>query len=215
MDIKSAFVISAMLHAALVAPFYNYNMLRHDFSKMNPVVVDYVVLKEMTGATVTNIAHKEPTVSVQAPPKVEIKKEAPESKLAVKSDDAGYRKGAEAKRLKDRRSKIKREAAKKEARIKSSRDYINYYDILKDRMRARLQQNYRFYKGEGDVYLSFALSARGELLAYDIDRSRSSKDEVLLQITKASLKAVSPFPPLPKAISSPKMSFNITIEFKK
>lgn len=224
MDItfRSAFIISALTHAVIIAPFYNHNLLRHDFGKRNSVIVDYVVLKDMANIAAANAANKDAAVRTSEAP-IEVKKDAAESKLAVKTDDAGYRKSIEAGRLKEIKEDIEKASArqatqgtaKKESRIKSSKDYIDYYDFLKDKIRIRLQENYRFYKGEGDVYLSFTLTANGALLAYNIDRSRSSKDEVLLHMTGASLKAVSPFKPLPKAISAPKMSFNITIAFKK
>ncbi|OGX00836.1 MAG: hypothetical protein A3I73_05080 [Omnitrophica bacterium RIFCSPLOWO2_02_FULL_45_16] len=233
MDItlRSAFIISAIIHAVIIAPFYNHNLLRHDFGKRNSVIVDYVVLKDMTKIAAANAANKKAIVRASEAPKIEVKKDTAQSKLAVKTDDAGsplgeaegYRKSLEISRLKETKEPLKnvpakqaiQEAAKKEAHVKSSKDYIDYYDFLKDKIKIRLQENYRFYKGEGDVYLSFTLSANGALLTYNIDRSRSSKDEVLLHVTSASLKAVSPFKPLPKAISAPKMSFNITIAFKK
>lgn len=232
MDItlRSAFIISALIHTVIIAPFYNHNLLRHGFGKRNSVIVDYVILKDMANIAAANAANKDVTVRTSEAP-IEVKKGAAQSKLAVKTDDAGsplgeaegYRKSIEAgglKEIKDAQKKASakqttQEVAKKEARIKSSKEYIDYYDFLKDKIRIRLQENYRFYKGEGDVYLSFTLTANGALLAYNIDRSRSSKDEVLLHMTGASLKAVSPFKPLPKAISAPKMSFNITIAFKK
>lgn len=225
MDItfRSAFIISALIHAVIIAPFYNHNLLRHGFCKRNSVIVDYVILKDMANIAAVNAANKDVIVGISEAPKIEVKKDVAESKLAVQTDDAGYRKSLEISRLKETKEPLKnvsaRQAAqgtaKKEAQIKSSKDYIDYYDFLKNKIRIRLQENYRFYKGEGDVYLSFTLAANGALLAYNIDRSRSSKDEVLLHMTGASLKAVSPFKPLPKAISAPKMSFNITIAFKK
>ena len=225
MDIglKSAFFISAIMHACIVVPFYNHNLFTHDFGNKNSVVVDYVILNQATNVAIANReaavrAIEPPTVEVK---KAEVKKEMVLNKPVIRDDDAAYREKFEAARVKERSLKRRsarlaaREAAKKEAEIKSSKVYINYYDLIKNKIRSRLEEDYRYYKREGDVYLTFSLSASGALLDCSIDRSRSSKDEVLLHIASASLKAVSPFPPLPKSLSAPKMSFSIIISFKK
>jgi len=219
--LRSAFIISAIIHAGFAAPFYNHSLLKADFEKKNAVIVDYVILKELSNITPTNVDNKESVVVAQAP-KIDLKiTPSKENKAATKHSKLDYR-----KKLKAIKSKEKPEANvsakqavsgtdKKEAQIKSSKDYMDYYGFLKEKIRARLQENYKFYKGEGDVYLSFVLNAKGTLVSYNIDRSKSSKDEVLLQITRASLMAVAPFAPLPRSISEPQISFNITISFKK
>lgn len=226
MDIglRSTFVISAIAHALIVAPFYHQNLLKNDFAKQNSVVVDYLILKEMTGGAATNITTR--SAAAEAPEMhaggIEIKNAAPQIKPAAKFDKAAYKKRLEARKHRERQGALKGtaqtaalEAAKNQTQTKANREYVSYYELLKDKIKTRLQYNYRFYKGEGDVYLSFALGADGKLLAYGIDRQRSSKDDVLLQIASASLKGASPFQPLPKAIAGAKTSFNIIISFKK
>lgn len=212
MDIgfKSAFLISAVIHTGIAAPFYNHALLKSDFVKKDSVIVDYVILSQISNITAANTAERENVVTAGGV-------------RAIKHDRSYYRKKSEAAGLKEKKNpavnnpaeRLVVEADKKDVKIQSSKDYLNYYGCLKDKIRARLQENYRFYKGEGDVYLSFILNAKGALLASNIDRSRSSKDEVLLHITRASLVAVAPFPPLPKVISAGQMSFNITISFRK
>lgn len=224
MDIgfKSAFLISAIIHTGIAAPFYNHSLLKNDFVRKDSVIVDYVILSQISNITAANTAGRETAVTAGSE-RIDIKKASPQDSRAVKHDKEYYRKKSEAAGLKERKNpavnnpaeRMAGEADKKDVKIQSNKDYISYYGFLKDRIRARLQENYRFYKGEGDVWLSFVLNAKGALLAYNIDRSRSSKDEVLLHITRASLVAVAPFPPLPKVISAGQMSFNITISFRK
>ncbi len=224
MDIgfKSAFLISAIIHAGVAAPFYNHALLKNDFFKKDSVIVDYVILSQISNITAANTADRETAVTAGAE-RIDIKKASTQGNSAVKHDKEYYRKKSEAAGLKEKKNpavnntaeRMAVEADKKDAKIQYNKDYIKYYGFLKDRIKARLQENYRFYKGEGDVCLSFVLNAKGALLTYNIDRSRSSKDDVLLHITRASLIAVAPFPPLPKAISAGQMSFNITISFKK
>ncbi|MDP3730791.1 MAG: hypothetical protein Q8R14_04635 [Candidatus Omnitrophota bacterium] len=222
MDItlRGAFIISAMIHAALFTPFYNQHLLRQELEKKNTVVVDYVILKEIAAAIATN---KEIVLKRPKTPRIDIQKEItvkPQPAPQVKSDN---RKSAKSDRLKERTMSHKRdavkdpsgEAAKKETQLKQSRDYVNYYQLIRERIRSRLKDNYQYYNREGEVHLSFVLTQNGSLLSYAIDRSKSTQDEVLLQITAASLKAISPFPALPRSLSMSKMSFNVVISFKK
>jgi hypothetical protein len=222
--LKSAIIISAVVHAAIAAPLYNHNFFKGNFIKKDLVIVDYIVLKEISNISIANTA-KNAAATVE-PDKVSVKSDmvqaSTQTKPAVKHSRAEY-----LRRLLDARNRKKnissssekeqavKEAAKKDAQIRSSRDYQDYYSFLKEKIRDRLQDNYRYYKGEGDVYVSFVLGSRGELISYNIDRLKSAKDEVLLHITGTSLMAVAPFPPLPKSIALPKMSFAITVSFKK
>ena len=210
-----------MIHAAIAVPFYSHNLLKTDFEKKNAVIVDYVILKELSNITPANVSNKESIAEARIP-KVDVNS-APgaENKTPTKHSKLDYKKKLEEIRSKGKSgtkvsaNEAASEADKREARIRSSKDYLDYYGFLKEKIKARLQENYKFYKGEGDVYLSFVLNAKGVLIGYNIDRSKSSKDEVLLQVTRASLVAVAPFAPLPKSISDPHVAFNITISFKK
>jgi TonB family protein len=107
------------------------------------------------------------------------------------------------------------ERLKKETKLKSTRDYISYYSLLRERVRRRLKENYRNYAKEGDVYLTFGLSADGTLLTLNIDDARSSADIVLRDMALKSLKEASPFPRFPKGLTVPKMSFSVLISFRR
>jgi len=215
MDIgfKGAFIVSALIHAGIAAPLYNQNLLKSDFVRKDSVIVDYVILKEISNIMPANIAKARPVV-ISQPSRIDVKETPAETKKVIKHAQSDYRKRLKAASAGEKKSVVTK-ADKKEAQIRTSKDYLNYYGFLKDRIKARLQENYRYYNGEGDVFLSFVLNAKGLLLTYNIDRTRSTKDNVLLQITGASLMAIAPFPPIPKAISAPKMSFNITVSFKR
>lgn len=212
--LRSAIIISAMLHGAIAVPFYNHSLIRNDFVKRDPVMVDYVILKQISNLSIANVSGRGTAADTEEQ-RLDVKKTPVPETPAVKHDKSYYsRKHAKTGSGQASKAGAAQDQGK-ETGIRSSRDYINYYGYLKSRIKERLQGNYRFYKGEGDVYLSFILSAQGALLSYDIDRSRSTTDEVLLHITGTSLKAVAPFAPLPKTISAPKMSFAITVSFKK
>jgi outer membrane biosynthesis protein TonB len=226
MDItlKSAFAISSLIHAAIAVPLYKSELLKSDFVRKDPVIVDYIILKEISNLTIANTGRRD--AAPGATDRLDIKKTtlpAPPEAHARKTSNhtrSEYLKRFEAAKLKEKKRELALKAAAapdaaRDAAIRSTRDYQDYYAFLKEKLKDRLQDNYRYYKGEGDVYVSFVLDSKGRLISYSIDRVRSARDEVLLHITGASLMAVSPFPPLPKAISQPSMSFGITVSFKK
>jgi len=218
--LRGAFVVSAIIHASLFAPFYNQQLLRQEIEKKNTVIVDYIVLKEIATAIATN---KEVVLKRPETPQIDIQKEVavkPQPAPQVKADNKKSDKSSKLKERTEshRRDAVKdpsKESAKKEAQVKQSKDYVNYYQLIREKIRSRLKDNYQYYNREGEVHLSFILTQNGSLLSYAIDRSKSTQDEVLLHITATSLKAVSPFPALPRSLSMSKMSFNIVISFKK
>ena len=188
--------------------------------KKNTVVVDYIVLKEIATAIATN---KEIVLKRPETPRIDIQKEIAAKPQPVPQVKADNRKSAKSGKLKERTKSRKRdavkdsskEAAKKEAQVKQSKDYVNYYQLIREKIRSKLKDNYQYYSREGEVHLSFVLTQNGSLLSYEIDRSKSTRDEMLLHITATSIKAISPFPVLPRSLSMSKMSFNIMISFKK
>jgi len=218
--LRGAFIISAIIHAGLFAPFYNKHLLQQGLEKKNTVVVDYVILKEIAAAIA---ADKEVVIKRPQTPQIDVQKEItvkPQPAVQVEADNRRSTKSRELKeRTKSRKrgavKELSKESAKKEAQLKQGKDYVNYYQLIREKIRSRLKDNYRYYNREGEVHLSFVLTQNGSLLSYAIDRSKSTQDEVLLHITATSLKAISPFPALPRSLSISKMSFNIVISFKK
>lgn len=218
--LRGAFIISAIIHAGLFAPFYNQQLLRQELEKKNTIVVDYVILKEIAAAVSAN---KEVVFKRPETPRIDMKKEVamkPQPAAQVKSDnrDSAQSGKSESETRSRERDAVKdayKETAKREAQLKQNKDYVNYYQLIREKIRSRLKDNYRYYNREGEVHLSFVLTQNGSLLSYDIDRAKSTQDETLLHITATSLKSISPFPALPRSLSMSKMSFNIVISFKK
>jgi len=215
MNLRSAIVISFIIHASLFAPFYNHHLIKMELEKRNSVVVDYIVLKEIIEAINTN---KEVVLRTPETSQIDIQKDITVKQQEAARKEADFKKSAQANQLKAKDDDVLKvassESAKKEAALKSDKDYISYYELIREKIRARLKNNYKYYKNEGDVYLSFTINPNGSLLIYNIDRAKSTTDEVLLHITSTSIKAVSPFPPIPRTLSLPKISFSIVISFK-
>jgi TonB family protein len=177
-----------------------------------PLVVDYIILKEIEKAVAKKTAE---TPRVEINKVVETKDEsAPKPQRAPAKAESQDQLKQEAKKADNVREALA-ERLKKETKLKSTRDYISYYSLLRERVRRRLKENYRNYAKEGDVYLTFGLSADGTLLTLNIDDARSSADIVLRDMALKSLKEASPFPRFPKGLTVPKMSFSVLISFRR
>ena len=209
---KIAIAVSVIIHSLFFIPVWK--IVKVPLEAEKPVIVDYLESKEPQVNVVTR--HGRPVKIA----------ETPKAQLTGKAEIAGAIEGQEAAAKAEaarRQARAKAEAAKIEARelaksqepLRNTRDYINYYQLIRERIRQELKGRYKKSYGEGDVVLLFMLNSDGSLAAVDAGEARSAKDAVLAQLAVASLKGASPFPHFPKELSVPKMSFDLTISFKK
>lgn len=96
-----------------------------------------------------------------------------------------------------------------------SEEYIGYYKVIREKIMQKLRYLYKYHYKNGDIYLSFVLKSDGKLEGFYVDRVKSAPDNTLIDIATTSLKRSSPFPPFPKGLASPKVSFNVIISFKE
>ena len=198
-NLRTALMASAVLHAAVVVPLLTFPLMKHPVKK--EMVVDYVILKQAL-----KIENPAMDVALKVPetPKVELKPK-------VKAAPAPNAPIAKIDQNKD----APRELAQKQQRIKTTKDYINYYQLLREKIRQKVKRNYRNSYNEGEIHLNFTLNANGSLAACDIDRATSFGDTKLAELAISSVRQASPFPPFPKALSVPTMTFTVTVVFKK
>lgn len=201
MDItfRNAVMISLGIHAAVVLPLGNSSLVKEQIKK--EMIVDYVIMKETLTAKepVRDVALKIPeTPKVELKPKIETSPApiAPTAAVEAKKDASS-------------------ELAKKQARIKTTKDYISYYQLIREKIRRNLKTRYRNSYGEGSVALVFVLNANGTLQSADINDTISAKDQILRGVALSSLNDAAPFTSFPKGLSVPQMPFTITISFKK
>lgn len=213
MDItfRNAAIISAALHLLILTPFRGFDMLKIR-DRQKTLVVNYVILKEL---------EKRPVEVMVSPEskRVEIKKEVDVKKeTQAKPDKAKDAPPAPKTRPEEKKAQQKdalKETAKKEARIKSTKEYVSYYSLIREKIRRRLKENYTSRTKEGDVFLSFTLSSDGTLLTQGVEAARSTADRELIEIALQSLKESSPFARFPRALTVPRMSFSVLISFRK
>jgi len=93
--------------------------------------------------------------------------------------------------------------------------YSHYHQTIRRKIKERAYfyvDNFDFETGE--VYLTFALLADGTLKEVRIIESKTSANEYLRGVGLRSIKESSPFPPFPKDLNYPELSFNVVISFE-
>lgn len=196
-SLRDAVMISIGIHLAIVMPLWGKARTADPARKERSV--DYVVLKEVAK---TPAEDAEPETAET--PRMEVKAKVEPVPAPVASDP---------------REEIREDAladmAQKQASIKSGKDYIGYYQLIREKIRSRAKRNYRKYYGEGEVTLNFVLDRSGRLSDSAVDESAGPADQDLKAAALSSLREASPFPPFPKALPVQKMAFDVTILFRK
>ena len=91
--------------------------------------------------------------------------------------------------------------------------YAMYTGIIRDRIRERAYVNFVKFSG-GDVYLTFVIRSDGKLLDVQVLQNRTQASEALCAVGISSIREASPFPPFPKELNYPELTFNIQISFQ-
>ena len=195
---KHAIIASTLIHSMIIFCIGGQGLITQKVDKRDIIVIDYVVTKEPKEAKVVKLRMTE-TPKIELSSKVE---DAPASANAATAKS-------------DTDKDASRDLAVRQARVKATKDYINYYQLIREKIRRRLKDRYRGYHGEGDVSLIFVLNSGGSLVSAAVDQTASTRDRILVDAAVQSLKEAAPFAPFPKAISIPQMSFTLTVSFKK
>ena len=91
--------------------------------------------------------------------------------------------------------------------------YANYYSLVRGRIRQRAYFNYSEYYA-GEVYLTFILTSDGAVKELKIIEERTTAGQYLRTIGLKSIKEANPFPPFPKDLRYPELTFNVVISFQ-
>ena len=128
MTLKTAFIVSLAIHSALFLGSPNIETPHAPEKKEKTIEVDYVTIKEDKPVKTAEVKTAE-AINIETP-KVELKKDI----------------------------EPKPSASISKTPIKSTEDYINYYQLIREKIRRRLKDNYIGYSKEGEVYLTFTLN---------------------------------------------------------
>jgi len=94
-------------------------------------------------------------------------------------------------------------------------DYINYYQLIREKVKREVKDRYTSNNKEGEVALNFMLNSNGTLASHNVDTDKSTGDAELIRMASESLVSAAPFRPFPKSLTAKTMSFSLAIEFRK
>ncbi len=93
--------------------------------------------------------------------------------------------------------------------------YISYNQTLWQRIRSKAFSYFDLEDfEEGYIYLTFVVNSKGEIDAIKIIEEKTSANEYLRSIGLRSIKDSAPFPPFPKDLPYPQLTFNVVITFR-
>jgi TonB family protein len=94
--------------------------------------------------------------------------------------------------------------------------YIGYYRSVRERIRYYADRNYirEGSTGEGEVFISFTVTSKGELLQVAVIEKRSIEDPLLRNVAINSVRDASPFPAFPQSMNQYQITFNVVISFE-
>ncbi|MEW5895272.1 MAG: hypothetical protein AB1650_05910 [Candidatus Omnitrophota bacterium] len=93
--------------------------------------------------------------------------------------------------------------------------YMNYHQQIREKIKNRAY----FYVDDpqfeiGEVYLTFILSSDGALKQVKIIPEKTTANNYLHTISLRSIKEAAPFPPFPRDLNYPELTFNVVISFE-
>ena len=105
------------------------------------------------------------------------------------------------------------EIPQNDADLKKHPSYMDYYRLIRERIRTNAYHNYNSTK-KGEVLVNFLVKKNGLLKSVNLD-SQSVKNRVLRDIALKSVRESAPFPKFPEKLSKySHLQFNISIYFK-
>jgi outer membrane biosynthesis protein TonB len=93
-------------------------------------------------------------------------------------------------------------------------EYLSYYQLIREAIKDSAYRNCPLSFTDGEVYISFILLSDGHLKAAKVIDKKSTAGKFLKQIALRSLSNAAPYPPFPKELDLPELSFNIIISFQ-
>jgi len=94
-------------------------------------------------------------------------------------------------------------------------EYIQYYELIREKIKKLVARNYRASRKEGAVEVAFVLDKKGALKNVSVDDANSAPCEALRETALKSIKQCSPFPPPPEALGKRDITFSLAIIFKR
>ena len=144
----------------------------------------------------------------ELPKKYDLKKKETKSASQKKATpkDSGITKA-------DVRDKDERYVEEKE--LRQLEDYIQYYELIRQEIKQKIDKNYTARGKEGRVEIVFTLNRFGVLRNIDVDEENITENLYLRSVALKSVKVAAPFPAFPSSLGRKELTFSIAIIFRK
>lgn len=213
-----ALIVSFIIHSAVLLPTLNFNLLPK-LKSLTDLEITYIKPKVEQVERLTESASRR-EIPLNSERKNLLKRLLPPPFTERIGKEEVLRKEADLALSKPQLMKpdiisIKRNIQLKPIEINkiSSPGYINYYQIVREKIRRCAYQNYT-RNDTGQVYLTFVILANGSLENAKIIDEKSTDNPYLKNAALKSIKGAAPFPVFPKELEYPRLSFNVIISFE-
>ena len=200
LSLRTAIIISFSLHMLALSPKQGFHFARpHEIKR--EIEVTYIL------EDVRETTEMEKRIE-SVPERYDVEKK----KTQVKSEDASPQAAQVEKvtRLDTPQPEVTEHIA-----IENLEDYISYYELIREAIRAHVDRYYTYPEEEGEVHVIFRVTSRGQLIKASINKVKSVSSDALQRIALQSVHAAAPFPPFPQALDKKELTFTILIIFKK
>jgi len=102
-----------------------------------------------------------------------------------------------------------------EKELEKLEEYIQYYELIREKIKKLVARNYATSREEGAVRVAFTLDKNGRLKDLLINKPRSVNITALHKAAIRSVRGAAPFPVFPPSVKRNDLTFNLAIIFKK
>ena len=210
-----ALLISLTAHSAVLVPWPVLNSIneKSEIEQKKPVEVSYlditVIPQPAAGVRPRPKNVRSLQVVQEASPPVRTATPQPREKTAISRQSKGDLTVAKANPLEAESEAQKKSAVSVQRKIA----YMDYYDIIRERIRYALFKMYSGGYNKGQVHLQFTLGSDGSLRGAGILEAKSMESKELKNLTLRALKKSLPFPPFPAELNDPEINFTVVISY--
>ncbi len=227
-----ALVFSIVFHALVVVDWPFYGHLFSLKSQINDVQITYLKAEKeplpVLPQKEPEVASKRSSPQEESMPPVKMVTQEPAKSLLPKTETAAPGRIAQARKEEIKTEKKPLTEPKPTVVIKEpiiqkpeTTAFVNLKDLqlvpasYSQTVRGRIIGNLDSEKAEaeGDVYIRFVITSKGELKELSIIDERSTKNGLLRAAAFEAVKNSSPFPRFPKDITIPEVTFTCQISF--
>ncbi len=218
---KSAFIFSLLLHSIILFPMPNVTRPAA-LNKDEKLLLKYLILNKQYPKT--SLASQHTLKTRQTPIRkkklrgIPVMQRMAKSKTEEKSTLRNDTKKTEAQNTKVPSEESKKSVTtrkileNKQDALKKDKTYISYYKLINERLQRSVIYPANFANGEVEV--SFILSADGNLRHLEVINQTTQVNHSLRETALQIVRNASPFPPFPASLQKQQLTFNVVICFR-